>query len=942
MSKLNQTQNKYKSECNNNNNYHNLSINNNFETNEGEKRNSILNFIDKDYSFHGENPFNNKKNNNNNNFNSDSCFIHKNIFNFDEISESKINKFSGLNNGYSPHMTPNIDNSKEGQNKSDFDDKIYKSTKAGINNFKDNISDLSPIPRVSSKAKIYDEKINILYPINEENKINIQIETSDRSNENNDNNIINKKARENIKKIGKDPILVGAGAKIDNNSNPSKLKQENKISSEVANDFNSIITNQINNQVLENSKDKNLIDYNFSKARKNNILNTNKIKNIENRKNSSDSLQDKLQEFKEGIAINSPIKSNKEETIDILNNSYKTFYSEQMKFSKVSRQNKLSFASTFIIQEENKTEINNNNNYNKNSQETIDLDNKGIKSDFPVNISKKSLEEFLKEKNQHLNNNFNLYNKNGTKINAANKITNNSSTTDNVNLKSQKNARNEPLQSINSKFNKTNENFSNANLNSTNKLKILSVKELNQPKKTKLKQTFNNFNTNNKFKEPKKKDSKLKKSNSLKQISASDHLKYKFSIANNANATNPLTLKKDNVNNNMAIYNNNLNPKNQLLSKNHENFTKARNKSKKVFNSINKITTETGINNNNPMKNPDFSTNNNSNINKNPVPQKFSNAKNKNNYINSDSSISMCDEVSQENDSIKDHRVLDFNRKLNKFSENKTKILMKNNTLDLNSLILNSDILDNIKNNNIHKRNFSEVNDVSTGKTLAIINGINMNLNTHLNFVDEKENPLLNSMSNHPVSNANLLGLIHQDNKLSKIRELSLGKYMHVFTDVETEKALNTQNSSRRISRFDLNNNICGNNISNQNHTETSSINNYNNNSNRISPELKTFIYGNFQGVFQEENPKVGNNYSGINSNYNNASYSNINVNSTRHQNQNKISIYPSIYYTSNNVNENNTANDKNINMNLADTKNTHPDNHNFLTNDKRIKNIFS
>jgi len=215
----------------------------------------------------------------------------------------------------------------------------------------------------------------------------------------------------------------------------------------------------------------------------------------------------------------------------------------------------------------------------------------------------------------------------------------------------------------------------------------------------------------------------------------------------------------------------------------------------------------------------------------------------------------------------------------------------------------NQDIL------NIHKRNYSEALENSEKKTVLFQNELNSRCN----------NKLINSLS--LLSSSRDFGDLNND-KIIKIRELSLGKYMHVFTDVENDKSMISYQGSRKNSKKD------------DNQTEDD-ISIY---KNKFSPHYKYVNNFIFNGsLIPDEILK--------NKNSNNSNLKNLNS-------QYLNNIIQSSLSNINNISNINITNNSNLILNSTDHANVNHRKNGFRVNNKntncilnkdnKIKNIFS
>jgi len=188
-----------------------------------------------------------------------------------------------------------------------------------------------------------------------------------------------------------------------------------------------------------------------------------------------------------------------------------------------------------------------------------------------------------------------------------------------------------------------------------------------------------------------------------------------------------------------------------------------------------------------------------------------------------------------------------------------------------------------------------------------------------------KNNKLLNSTS----LQSNSKDLIENpNNKMNKIRELSLGKFMNVFIDVDNEKSNISHQSSRKNSRInEIQNQTEGNILTNKN--RFSPHNNILNKNNGLGYSHPEEIL-NSLNTNQEKNFNL-NTYCNLDNKYenslNNSNFiSNFTVNNTVNYNKNFAN-------GNNNLNKNCTLNSFRYNYGV---------NNSMLTNVDKIKNIFS
>jgi len=247
-----------------------------------------------------------------------------------------------------------------------------------------------------------------------------------------------------------------------------------------------------------------------------------------------------------------------------------------------------------------------------------------------------------------------------------------------------------------------------------------------------------------------------------------------------------------------------------------------------------------------------------------------------------------------------------------------------NNIIPNNNNMINTFNINNNVNKNIssHKRTYSEALEHNSKKSEF---GFNNNINKLLN-------------STNMLSNSRDFG--DPSEKRNKIRELSLGKYMHVFTDVDNDKSGNVSYlSSRKNSRIVVD-------MHNQTDGDLSSYR-----FNKFSPHYSHVNKFNLQGCCFNPDEYLKNSNSNANGN-NNSEINSINNANNINENLLERSNFVSNFSIQNNINTNNNNTNNNVQFsgNNFKSKNYTPNsfrNHHgqissLVANDNKIKNIFS
>jgi hypothetical protein len=263
------------------------------------------------------------------------------------------------------------------------------------------------------------------------------------------------------------------------------------------------------------------------------------------------------------------------------------------------------------------------------------------------------------------------------------------------------------------------------------------------------------------------------------------------------------------------------------------------------------------------------------------------------------------------------------NNKIN--NNNQFSISIENNCINNLNKSTNNFTYNNYNKHNInsHKRTYSEVLDNNTKKSEFGFNNNGKLLN------------LTNTLSNSKE-------FADPTEKINKIRELSLGKYMHVFTDVDNDKSNASYLSSRKNSRI--------NDTINQTDGDLSSCR-----LNKISPHYSQVNKFNFQGFFNPNeilknlnsnvygNNEIINNKNNEMNDTNNLVVSNFslqNKNNNHNANKNLIDNNDNNNNINNSIFCGNNFKSKNYTPNSFRVNNTF--NTSAVSYDNKIKNIFS
>lgn len=291
-------------------------------------------------------------------------------------------------------------------------------------------------------------------------------------------------------------------------------------------------------------------------------------------------------------------------------------------------------------------------------------------------------------------------------------------------------------------------------------------------------------------------------------------------------------------------------------------------------------------------------------------------------------------------------KIFNINENENSNSSNNSSINIQNDSIAINNhnneTKNNLNIGNNIDSNNnhyknnyfdsksnkigSHKRTYSEALD-QTNNFKKTEFGFHNNLNKQLN-------------STNLLSNSKDFG--DPTEKINKIREISLGKYMHVFTDVENDKSNFSYQSSRKNSRI--------NDTINQTDGDLSSCR-----FNKFSPHYNQINKFNFQANFNPNDilKNLNSNENGLLNNNNN-NLNNAFSNKINESGLNDMSNFVSNFAFAKDDNKNNNNILSNSNNNLSGnnfrsknyTPNSFRNNNAFsnsvFPNDKKIKNIFS
>ena len=765
----------------------------------------------------------------------------KNKINFEEI----INKHK---NTYENQKENNYNEEKD----SKFFSFIHK--KDSIKDDKLNLSDISPILKNNllennSHKNISKNKKHLKNQSEfdlEEIENNLQNKSSELFDiiENNNCEIENIKITNFYDKVKNSKELDDASNIIKLNpiiNDDTNLNYTNK-------EFYNLQENKLNNQINQFDKISS-INFNINKSINNNfetldvisdnlevfgyLRNLKKEKNFESEEkffeikdnNKLYNIENKNYENTENSNL---IKSGKDS--EILNNSYDSFYSEKLRFSKANRKKRLSYNSA-----NNKNELNflknnstltikNNNNFKKNSNPKIEISSRNYKN---INNHNNSITYYL-EKSNFDSIKLNVYEK--EKFENSNKIY------------YRNNLNKETLKIKKNKNNKVNSEKSTKipikkiNINTNPQFETMKVKSY--------KISSANGNTNNEFnsnlnifakedivikaqsKSPKK-ISRLQKSNSL--VNFSSPIK---KISKDPNNKNFISKNKRNGNEINLFYSPTPNKENNIIKSfklnDYTNINKKfirKNSMEEGFLTFSKKNLEINIQNTKNKLIKDTSTNN------------LLDSKNKDEpEINTIISIG--------NDSCYSSQTEEVNNEILKIKEIKSNKKI-NSINDYNKLIKQVNLVDlytqESKNNspnfsgNLHRRNFSDANYI----------------------INKHENQMKLNSKNYE-SSRNLMSVVSMSKnsnvKIDKIRELSLGRYMHVFTDIDNDKSMLSQQSSRKVTKF----------------VDTQTDGDLTNYRNKNSASINDNNKRNFQGFFlKEDKIKNKENFSNLESNKN-------------------------------------------------------------------------